>query len=386
MVDQTQRLSRYRELIQELNETKKMEIARRTVELFFSFDIVNSSLYKTINYTGWYNVIISLFKEIQASVMKLMPGAEMWRVLGDEIVFIIPIKENKDFFVYTDKIFEILNIFVLKLKNGQFFDELEIDNDKKLLMKMQNVISLKAAAWIAIVGENGVVAIQCKNYQDMSVSISMIDQWIQGAEEFKPEISHFIIAIGAKTDGEIQKYVLEKNQYRQSHNLFSVEVVYWEEISAFLKSDARILQRYYPFINTDGIQDQFDIAYSSLDIIRHDFVELILRYKILDFLLEDPFVGIKTEYLILSDKFDIALKDLLQRTVFLQETELYQKIIAFCGKWNKYNGYIGLKVQPSNNGQYVRMNQVLMEDYEEIEAIVQRMKSEICEIYESISQ
>ena len=195
-----------------------------------------------------------------------------------------------------------------------------------------------------------------------------------------------IYNIGAKTDGEIQKYVLEKNQYRQSHNLFSVEVVYWEEISAFLKSDARILQRYYPFINTDGIQDQFDIAYSSLDIIRHDFVELILRYKILDFLLEDPFVGIKTEYLILSDKFDIALKDLLQRTVFLQETELYQKIIAFCGKWNKYNGYIGLKVQPSNNGQYVRMNQVLMEDYEEIEAIVQRMKSEICEIYESISQ
>ena len=84
--------------------------------------------------------------------------------------------------------------------------------------------------------------------------------------------------------------------------------------------------------------------------------------------------------------FDIALKDLLQRTVFLQETELYQKIIAFCGKWNKYNGYIGLKVQPSNNGQYVRMNQVLIEDYEEIEAIVQRMKSEICEIYESISQ
>ena len=60
------------------------------------------------------------------------------------------------------------------------------------------------------------VAIQCKNYQDMSVSISMIDQWIQGAEEFKPEISHFIIAIGAKTDGEIQKYVLEKNQYRKA--------------------------------------------------------------------------------------------------------------------------------------------------------------------------
>ena len=582
MVDQTQRLSRYRELIQELNETKKMEIARRTVELFFSFDIVNSSLYKTINYTGWYNVIISLFKEIQASVMKLMPGAEMWRVLGDEIVFIIPIKENKDFFVYTDKIFEILNIFVLKLKNGQFFDELEIDNDKKLLMKMQNVISLKAAAWIAIVGENvqqierydnlleryklregyGLIeflgndidagfrikketenrrmvisfelayilakdtdylknihiityktlrgiwqnrlypiiwyhdpkyaeniqfedsffydeteeneltkeyfsnrensVLKKEMYYNVYNALNKIvsdqnlihkfvkmdkiiedspttqtakgnllepkfflrlhcvavcydkstkkilimkrsskrekypDKWEFGCakavlerslnEQIEQEYyNDFGVKIKVVCDEE-REDVLEKNQYRQSHNLFSVEVVYWEEISAFLKSDARILQRYYPFINTDGIQDQFDIAYSSLDIIRHDFVELILRYKILDFLLEDPFVGIKTEYLILSDKFDIALKDLLQRTVFLQETELYQKIIAFCGKWNKYNGYIGLKVQPSNNGQYVRMNQVLMEDYEEIEAIVQRMKSEICEIYESISQ
>lgn len=68
MVDQTQRLSRYRELIQELNETKKMEIARRTVELFFSFDIVNSSLYKTINYTGWYNVIICGF-----NLLKILP-------------------------------------------------------------------------------------------------------------------------------------------------------------------------------------------------------------------------------------------------------------------------------------------------------------------------
>ena len=43
-------------------------------------------------------MIISLFKEIQASVMKLMPGAEMWRVLGDEIVFHNPDKRKQGFF------------------------------------------------------------------------------------------------------------------------------------------------------------------------------------------------------------------------------------------------------------------------------------------------
>ena len=153
MVEEKQALGKYSKLIENLNEEREVIIARRSVELFFSFDIVNSSVYKTINYTDWYKVIISLFKKIQGNVTKLMPGAEMWRVLGDEIVFIIPIKENKDFFVYTDKIFEILNNFVYQLNEGIFFDDLQVTDDEKSLMKMQNIISLKAAAWIAIVGE-----------------------------------------------------------------------------------------------------------------------------------------------------------------------------------------------------------------------------------------
>ena len=153
MVKENQTLSKYSGSIQDLNEPQNDIIARRTVELFFSFDIVNSSAYKMINYTGWYKVIISLFNEIQATVMKMMPGAEMWRVLGDEIIFIIPIIENKDFFIYMDRIFKILNDLVYQLKTGDFFDRLEADDNEKLSMKMQNVISLKAAAWVAIVEE-----------------------------------------------------------------------------------------------------------------------------------------------------------------------------------------------------------------------------------------
>lgn len=154
MVEKDELLSsKYSGLIENLNKEKEESVARRSVELFFSFDIVNSSAYKTINYTGWYKVIILLFKKIQSNVTKMMPAAEMWRVLGDEIIFIIPVKENKDFFVYTDKIFEILNIFVYQLNTGEFFNDLDVTDDDKSLMKMQNIISLKAAAWIAIVGE-----------------------------------------------------------------------------------------------------------------------------------------------------------------------------------------------------------------------------------------
>ena len=86
-------------------------------------------------------------------VAKKMPSAEMWRMLGDEVIFIVPIKEKLDIFLYVSDIFEILNIIVNKLKKGTFFDDLDLDPLELDLMKMQNIISLKAAAWIAIVGE-----------------------------------------------------------------------------------------------------------------------------------------------------------------------------------------------------------------------------------------
>jgi len=57
--------SKYGEDIEALNNEKEEIVARRYVELFFSFDIVNSSAYKILNYTSWSRVIILLFKKIQ---------------------------------------------------------------------------------------------------------------------------------------------------------------------------------------------------------------------------------------------------------------------------------------------------------------------------------
>lgn len=143
----------YSNQIQSLNEEREELFERRSVEVFFSFDIVNSTAYKTLNYTGWSQVIIALFSKVQQLIVKKMPSAEMWRILGDEVIFIVPIKEKDDIFVYISNIFEILNIMVLQLKKGIFFDELGLSDLERDLMKMQNIISIKASAWIAIVGE-----------------------------------------------------------------------------------------------------------------------------------------------------------------------------------------------------------------------------------------
>lgn len=46
------KLQEYSEQIQNLNNEREELLERRSVEVFFSFDIVNSSMYKTLNYTG----------------------------------------------------------------------------------------------------------------------------------------------------------------------------------------------------------------------------------------------------------------------------------------------------------------------------------------------
>lgn len=70
--------------------------------------------------------------------------------------------------------------------------------------------------------------------------------------------------------------------------------------------------------------------------------------------------------------------------LLLQETEIYERIVAFYKKWNEYHGYLITKVQPSVDGQFVRMNQMLQEDYEAIEAIIQILKDEIYKAYMQI--
>ncbi len=147
-------LEDYGSQIQHLNQEKEVLAERRSVELFFSFDIVNSTAYKTLNFTGWSQVIIALFSEIQKRVVKKMPSAEMWRILGDEVIFLVPIKEKDDIFIYISKIFEIMIDMVMQLKKGSFFDKLELHDLERDLMKMQNIISVKASALIAIIGEN----------------------------------------------------------------------------------------------------------------------------------------------------------------------------------------------------------------------------------------
>ena len=65
------KLEQYSDALEKINEntnSEKKGSRSRSVELFFSFDIVNSSLYKDTNYLGWQSVLTTLLTDIQKNV------------------------------------------------------------------------------------------------------------------------------------------------------------------------------------------------------------------------------------------------------------------------------------------------------------------------------
>lgn len=152
MVDDSS-LKKYKRKLDKAIQTSD---TRKEVILFFSFDIVNSSLYKTINYYGWAQTLVRLFQKLYDRVKKVICEAELWRVLGDEAIFIVRIKSDHALYEYVDCIFNILVKTIKDLKAGTFFDGIETFSDREVeLMKVQNILSLKGTAWIAIVSKYG---------------------------------------------------------------------------------------------------------------------------------------------------------------------------------------------------------------------------------------
>ena len=111
MVEEKDReLAKYKGIANQGETEQKSEIEHNTQELnkdcddvllFFSFDIVNSTLYKTINNYQWVYTIDKILKLVKDKIKAKIPRAEVWRVFGDEIIFIASIVDRESIGSYT---------------------------------------------------------------------------------------------------------------------------------------------------------------------------------------------------------------------------------------------------------------------------------------------
>lgn len=149
--------------LKKIRENTEEESKSSNVILFFSYDIVNSSLYKTINYSSWTIVINKIFKYIDSLVTEKMPNCELWRILGDEAVYIVQIRDIDQIYINIDSIFEILCKTKEYLSSGEIFKNCKSEIDIEI-MKMQNILSVKGSSWLAIVAND--INAKCSNVEN----------------------------------------------------------------------------------------------------------------------------------------------------------------------------------------------------------------------------
>lgn len=134
-------------------ETK--QVHETYVHLFYSFDIVNSTAYKERT-AKWPLIMRELLNTIRAEARRrdTLSLGHLWRVIGDEIIFVLQIMTYDQLKSAVSDIFSLTQELALSLKLGKFFDDLprnNLTNGDVDILKSQNTLSVKATAWIGAV-------------------------------------------------------------------------------------------------------------------------------------------------------------------------------------------------------------------------------------------
>ena len=123
MVDESILITKRDELKEKINKDKSIKkdsfdnlnseypnmVTKKYVTLFFSFDIVNSTQYKTIALQNSINIIREIFREIETLMDENIQIMQYWRTIGDEIIFYLEVYKMEEILESIEIVFAILN-------------------------------------------------------------------------------------------------------------------------------------------------------------------------------------------------------------------------------------------------------------------------------------
>lgn len=119
------------------------------------------------------------------------------------------------------------------------------------------------------------------------ITQSVIESEIAKAEEFTLKLKKLYIGTTADTDNNIQKFVWQLSQERTCNNLFSIEIMFWNDIQQEMTKDEKIIKKYYPqFFNSFNEITSTDVTSKKLSTIRlaykgtriSEYIELIFGW------------------------------------------------------------------------------------------------------------
>ncbi|WP_411964344.1 hypothetical protein [Haloferax sp. YSMS24] len=110
--------------------------------------------------------------------------------------------------------------------------------------------------------DSGYAGVQCKNKTE--VDIGIVEDEVEKAKDFVPELEEFIFACAAPSDAPLQQEVRELSNELTEEGLFSLRILFWDDLSLELSGDRELLSKHYP---------QFIEENDSLDSIKQKILE-----------------------------------------------------------------------------------------------------------------
>lgn len=86
--------------------------------VFFSFDLVNSTIYKNKQKEKWPIVFAQFYQIIREEMKKEFQGIKVWKYIGDEVLFFKMLNSNEELFEIVHGSFKALTFTLEKLKNS----------------------------------------------------------------------------------------------------------------------------------------------------------------------------------------------------------------------------------------------------------------------------
>ncbi len=130
-----------KELVAEMNRTHMSlgEHSNEMISLFLSFDIVNSTQYKSMDKEHWSVAVSKIIRRIISNFSNNPSGGyDFWKTLGDEIIYTRKIGTVQDLLDALEEIYGTLILLNQKIAQGELFGGIA-----------QEMLSVKAATWLA---------------------------------------------------------------------------------------------------------------------------------------------------------------------------------------------------------------------------------------------
>lgn len=140
VINEANPLDRIKELGPNLRSAEVGEVDYRNNSLnglyvFFSFDLVNSTAYKTRNIENWPSLFSHFYEYAREIMNEKFQGVQLWKYVGDEVLFFLKIREKQDLYFLCKKAVEVQSVVM--------------DSINKSFPGSKGVLNIKSTIWSA---------------------------------------------------------------------------------------------------------------------------------------------------------------------------------------------------------------------------------------------